>query len=245
MNEIMACMNQHVSVRSFTDQAIASELLEQLIACGQNASSSSFVQAYSVIRVTDSDKRSIIAQAAGNQRWIVEAAEFLVFCADMQRIQYCCEKAGQGQLQGYTEHFITATIYTALMAQNILLAAESNDLGGVFIGGIRNDPDTVCACLEIPDLVYPTFGLCLGWPKKKQQPKPRLPVQSILHEGGYQSHGIGQQVDQYDQQMHAYYASRSSNAKLTDWSEQTAMAVQGKTRDHMLTFLQQRGFLLR
>jgi nitroreductase len=31
----------------------------------------------------------------------------------------------------------------ALMAQNVLLAAESVGLGGVYIGGIRNDPQTV------------------------------------------------------------------------------------------------------
>lgn len=245
VNETMRCMNSHVSVRSFTSQAIQPDLLEQILSSGQAASSSSFIQAYSVIRVVDEEKRRIIARAAGNQRWIVQAAEFLVFCADMQRIQYCCEKEGQGELQGYTEHFMTATIDTALMAQNVMLAAESIGLGGVYIGGIRNNPQDVCECLELPELVYPAFGMCLGWPTKQGEPKPRFPLNSILHQDRYEKSNIQQQVDDYDLDMASYYAGRGANVKSTNWSRQSAQAVQGKTREHMLDFLQQRGFLRR
>lgn len=240
---MMRCMMRHVSVRSFTSQAIGEQLLEQILSCGQAASSSSFIQAYSVVRVVDEEKRSIIAKAAGNQRWIVNAAEFLVFCADMQRIQYCCEKEGQGALQGYTEHFITATVDTALMAQNVMLAAESHGLGGVFIGGIRNDPDTVSECLQLPHYVYPAFGMCLGWPAQQGDPKPRFPLHSILHQDQYETANINQQVEDYDREMSVYYAGRDTNVKNSNWSQQTARAVQGKTREHMLKFLQLRGFL--
>ena len=38
------------------------------------------------------------------------------------------------------------------MAQNVLLAAESVGLGGVYIGGIRNDPQRVVDKLDIPDM---------------------------------------------------------------------------------------------
>ena len=245
MNEMMRCMKSHVSVRSFTEQPIEQELLKQILGCGQAASSSSFIQAYSVIQVLDEEKRKLIARAAGNQRWIVKAAEFLVFCADMQRIQYCCDKQGQGELQGFTEHFMTATIDTALMAQNVMLAAESIGLGGVFIGGIRNDPQTVSESLQLPNYVYPAFGMCLGWPAQQGDPKPRFPLKGILHQDSYETGNISQQVDEYDQQMAAYYAGRDANAKTTNWSQQTAEAVQGKTREHMLEFLQRRGFLRR
>jgi nitroreductase len=238
-------MKNHVSVRCFTSQTIDALLLEQILSCGQTASSSSFVQAYSVIRVVDQDRRATIAEAAGNQQWIIEAAEFLVFCADMQRIQHCCQKEGQGDLQGNTEHFITATVDVALMAQNVMLAAESAGLGGVFIGGIRNDPRMVSECLQIPEHVYPVFGMCLGWPQKRGQHKPRLPLKVVLHQDQYEPRDIQQQVHEYDRNMAAYYSERGMNAKNTNWSTQTALAVQGKKREHMQAFLQQRGFLLR
>ena len=45
---------------------------------------------------------------------------------------------------GFVQQFIIATVDVALTAQNAMIAAESLGLGGVFIGGIRNDPEKVC-----------------------------------------------------------------------------------------------------
>lgn len=243
MNETQSLMHRHSSVRRFENRPIDSTLLESLITCGQAASTSSFIQAYSLVRVVDPRNRSRIAEAAGGQRWVVEAPEFLVICADLKRIDYCCEKAGAGHLEGWTEHFMAATIDAALMAQNLLLAAEAEGLGGVFIGGIRNNPHAVADCLGLPPLVYPAFGLCLGWPAEHNEVKPRLPVDVVLHQDAYDAESIPRQVDEYDAVMRAYYANRSNSQKQSDWSEQTARAVQGKKREHMLDFLRQRGFL--
>mgnify|MGYP006447696359 CR=1 FL=1 len=182
MNNVMKLMQEHSSVRSYTNDKIDLSLLQAIITSGQSAASSSFIQAYSVVRVVDSAKRNTIAEAAGGQGWIRDAAEFMVLCADMQRINYASIKNAEGELKGYTEHFLAATVDTALMAQNMLLAAESAGLGGVFIGGIRNDPEVVAETLALPKHVFPAFGLCLGWPEQKNAVKPRMPVSTILHQ---------------------------------------------------------------
>lgn len=243
MNTTTQLMRRHSSVRQFEKNPIDTALLNEIVACGQAASSSSFIQAYSVIRVVDADKRKLLAQAAGEQRYVEQAAEFLVICADLKRITYCCEKTDAGPLEGWTEHFMAATIDAALMAQNMMLAAESTGLGGVFIGGIRNDPQTVSECLELPDQVCPAFGLCLGWPTKRNPAKPRLPVDAILHQDRYDVSNIADNVDRYDADMREYYTNRQAFSKATDWSQQTAQAIQGKTRKHMLEFLRKKGFL--
>jgi len=77
--------------------------------------------------------------------------------------------ATKEMVSGFTEQFIIATV-------------ESLGLGGVFICGIRNDPEKVCTLLKIPDHVYPVFGLCLGYPDEKPEQKPRLPVNVVLKE---------------------------------------------------------------
>ena len=243
MNPLIDTLLNHRSVRQFTGQAIAPELLNTLLHCGQAAASSSFIQAYSVIRVTNAEHRARIAALAGGQVWIEQSPEFLVFCADLYRINQCCMAQGEGVLQGHTEHFIAATVDVALMAQNVLSAAESLGLGGVFIGGIRNDPETLSELLDLPDLVYPVFGMCLGYPNQETSLKPRLPVTSILHEGKYQTDLIQENIQQYDAQMQSYYQARTRNARTSTWSAQTAKAIQGKLRQHMLSFLQKRGFL--
>lgn len=245
VNPVIEQMQHHRSVRKYTNAKISDELLHTIIKCGQAAASSSFIQAYSIVRVTDPDNRSAIAEAAGGQPWIIQAAEFLVICADLKRIDHCCQKAEAGALQGYTEHFIAATVDAALMAQNLLLAAESEGLGGVFIGGIRNAPDMVADCLDLPELVYPAFGLCLGWPDQDPETKPRMPVKMVLHQDRYQTENINSNIDEYDALVKDYYSSREENKRASNWSSQTAAAIQGKKRTHMLSFLQGRGFLKR
>ena len=166
----------HQSVRRFLPRPLDPGLLESLIHCGQGAASSSFIQAYSVIRVTRPEARAAIAEAAGGQVWIEQAPEFLVFCADLSRINMASEAAGKGELEGFSEHGLAAVVDVALMAQNVLLAAESQGLGGVFIGGIRNNPQVIVDQLELPALVLPVFGMCLGWPNEAHEVKPRMPV---------------------------------------------------------------------
>jgi len=234
----------HRSVRRFQSRPLEEGQLEALIRCGQAAATSSFIQAYSVVRVTQPETRAVIAEAAGGQPWIVAAAEFLVFCADLHRVEQACRRAGQGELEGHAEHAVAAIVDVTLMAQNVLLAAESQGLGGVYIGGIRNAPDVVVDQLELPAQVMPVFGMCLGWPDEDNAVKPRQPVDMVLHQDRYRDVGEADYVD-YDAVMQGYYRQRGSNARVADWSCVTAKAVQGKKREHMLGFMQARGFFRR
>ena len=234
----------HTSVRRYTEEPIRPELLRTVIQAGQGAASSSFVQACSIIRVTRPEARQAIAEAAGGQAWIEQAAEFLVFCADLRRVDAACRRAGRGELEGWSEHGLIAVIDTALLAQNVLLAAESVGLGGVFIGGIRNDPRVVVDQLRLPHLVVPVFGMCLGWPAERPEVKPRMPVDMVLHEDEYRDPSAPE-IESYDATMAAYYRARSTNVKAADWTTTTAAATQGKKREHMLAFLQEHGFFVR
>lgn len=240
-NSVQTLQLAHHSVRRFTRRPLDPGQLEQLVRCGQAAPSSSFIQAYSLVRVSDADVRARIAEAAGGQRWVVEAAEFLVFCADLKRVDQACQARDMGELEGYAEHSLAAVVDVTLMAQNMLLAAQSQGLGGVFIGGIRNDPQLVVDLLHLPHLVMPVFGLCLGWPDESNEVKPRMPTSMILHQDTYRVAAEDELAD-YDRTMAAYYARRASNARLSDWRATTAQAVQGKQRRHMRDFLAAQAF---
>jgi len=241
VSSVMTQQLAHRSIRKYTDRPIDHELLASLIRCGQAAPTSSFIQAYSVIRVSGPETRQAIASAAGGQIWIERAAEFLVFCADLRRIDAACRRAGRGQLEGYTEHGLAALVDVALMAQNVLLAAESVGLGGVFIGGIRNDVALVADLLKLPELVAPIAGMCLGWPAEHPEIKPRLPHGLVLHQDEYRD-PLPDAMTAYDRRMAEYYHARTGGRKITDWTSTTAAAIQGKKRPHMLEFLRKRGF---
>lgn len=243
MNPIIEAQLNHRSIRKFTDKPVENDLLLDLIRAAQGAASSSFIQAYSLVQVTDTESRNKIAMLAGGQSWVEKAPEFLVICADLSRIEHCCVQEGMGSLEGHAEHFLAASVDAALMAQNLMLGAESVGLGAVFIGGIRNDPKQVSELLNLPNQVYPAFGLCLGWPDAEPDLKPRLPVDVILHKDTYDAARCAADVANYDEQMQAYYKSRGSNQRASNWSAQTAVAVQQKKREHLLNFLQDKGFL--
>jgi nitroreductase len=243
MNPVLEAQLAHKSIRKYTDKPIAPELLHKIIRCAQGAATSSFIQAYSLVQVTDVETREKIATLAGGQKWVAAAPEFLMICADLTRIEYASEKQGLGQLEGNTEHFLAATMDAALMAQNLMLGAESEGLGAVFIGGIRNDPEQVAELLALPEQVIPVFGLCLGWPDAEPDLKPRFPVEVVLHKDKYDASRCQSDVDAYDQQLHEYYLSRSDNQKASNWSEQSSAAVQLKKREHLLAFFQKQGFL--
>ena len=245
MNTIMETMLNHRSVRKYTEQPVSDDDLAAIIQCGQAAATSSFIQAYSVINVSNPEHRQAIATLAGGQIWVEKAPRFLVLCADLRRINHCAQQQGMGELEGQTEHFLAASVDVGLMAQNMMLSAESLGMGCVFIGGIRNDPAQVSQLLSIPKHVFPAFGMCIGWPDQQTEVKPRFPVDVILHQGQYQSDAIPDQVAAYDQAMSEYYQARTSNQRASDWSEQTAAAVQKKKREHMMAFLQDQGFLMK
>lgn len=240
-NPVIALLASHRSIRQYASEPIAPELLAELLRAGQAAASSSFVQAYSVVRVTRPETRAVLALAAGRQVWVERAPELLIFCADLRRLDSVCQTQGLGELEGWTEHGLAAVVDLALMAQNVLIAAESCGLGGVFIGGIRNDPETVSRVLELPKLVAPMFGLCLGWPAERPEIKPRMPLELILHQDRYRDPDP-QALAAYDRTIADYYAKRSANARSGDWSSTAARAIQGKRREHMLPFLQRIGF---
>ena len=245
MNQVIRLLQSHRSIRQFTGQKIEQEVVEELVRAGQGAPTSSFIQACTVMQVNDRGDREKLAEYAGNQVYVAEAPVFLVFCADMQRHRLVCRMQNTEMLSGYTEQFITATVDCALFAQNILTAAESLGLGGVFIGGIRNQIDKVADLLGLPDLVYPVFGLCLGYPDQDPEVKPRLPLSVVLKQDRYDDSGDEQVIGEYDNAVQTYYRTRSGGTKDMTWTQQIAGLLQKESRPHMQGFLQKKGFLLK
>ena len=243
MNPTIDLLKAHRSIRQFQNKQIKPDLFQDLIKAGQAAASSNFFQAATIIRVTDAKKRAKLASLANNQAYVETAAEFLVFCADMNRAASCCDLHGAEANTGFTEQFIIATVDAALVAQNIVVASESAGLGICYIGALRNNPAEVSKVLDLPHDTYPVFGLCLGWPDQDPEVKPRLPIDVVLQENSYGNAADGANLGDYDEAVRGYYANRSSNQKSMSWSEQMSGMLSKESRPHMLDFLKMRGFL--
>lgn len=245
MNSTIDLLLSHRSIRKFTDETVDQLTVDQVVSCGQAAATSSNVQAVTVVQVHDVAKRESLAAFAGGQPYVTSAGAFLVYCADMNRPKFACEKQGGDFSPGMTEHFIIATVDVALAAQNAVVAAESLGLGICYIGGLRNKPAEVSELLELPAHVYPVFGLCLGHPAQDPEVKPRMPLKAVLMHDKYDSNVFDSNVDQYDETVREYYKTRTGGKKDSSWSQEMKALVGKESRPHMSGFLKERGFLLK
>ncbi|MBU74893.1 MAG: oxygen-insensitive NADPH nitroreductase [Rhodospirillaceae bacterium] len=245
MSSTINVLSNHRSIRKFTEAPVGDDLLCKIIAAGQAAASSSFLQGVTIMRVTDPNKRAAFKEITGGQAYVETAPEFLVFCADLSRPMRCCATHGGTPYEGLTEHFIIATVDVALCAQNVAVAAESVGLGICYIGAIRNDAARSAELLDLPQQVYPVFGMCIGWPDQDPEVKPRLPLTVMLKEDSYGIDGEAEAIAIYDEEMRNYYATRSANIKIQGWSEQMAGLLGKESRLHMRPFLEGKGFLKR
>lgn len=242
MNETIELLLNHRSVRAYTDQAVAPETLARIIACAQMAPSSSHIQAYTIIDVTDCALREAIKAVSGGQRWVTEAPVLLVFCADLHRAGTHFPGLDETIL-GNTEFLVTGVIDVALAAQKALIAAQSLGLGGVIVGGIRNNVAKISETLGLPSLVFPVFAMCLGYPASVPDQKPRLPQALVLHRNCYDEPAEPELIAAYDQEMKAYYAERESNSHDACWTERCGHLLASKRRDEVDTDLKRAGFL--
>lgn len=225
----------HRSIRKFTDQPIAPELFETLIDAGRHASTSNHLQCVSIIRVTDSSLRQALAAASG-MAYVESCAEFLVFCIDFNKHK---QLNPQAQLD-WTEVSLIGAVDTGIMAQNVLLAAESVGLGGVYIGALRNQIEQVAELLDLPEYCVPLVGLCLGYPDQDPILKPRFPNALVCHENRYQP--LDQATfERYDAELTAYYQTRSG--KALSWLDGVQKTLNQPVRPHILPFFQKQGLL--
>ena len=166
----------------------------------------------------DSKKR--LAELCSDQQPIHESAAFLVFCADMHRLTLCAKMHGETDYDlGLTEAFVAAVVDTALVMQNTAIAAESTGLGICMIGAMRDHPFEVREVLRLPEHVLAVAGMCLGWPAKKFEPKPRLPLEAVWHREHYRSDGeVTPLIDAYDGILSAFHQSQGMRAADSPWS---------------------------
>ncbi len=198
---LMEAMRRHRSIRRYRPDPLPAGMLEAIISCAQMASTSSFLQQYSVVAVEGEARKDRLAALCGNQEQIRQCPTFLAFCADLHRLKRVCEREGTQIQTEYVEAFLTAAVDAALLAQNVALAAESLGLGIVYIGAIRNNPAEIVTELALPDLVFPVTGMCLGYPGERPKAKPRLPLPAVLHREHYQQEEMDTHLDAYDAEI--------------------------------------------
>ncbi len=250
-SETLAVLLAHRSVRAYSTEPLPPATLPTLVAAAQSASSSSNLQAWSVVAVEDAERKSRLAVLAGNQRHIVDAPLFLVWLVDLSRLSFMAAARGQPSLGlDYLESFLMGAVDASLAAQNAVIALEAMGLGVGYIGAVRNKPAAIAAELGLPPQVFALFGLCVGHPDphKPADIKPRLPQSAVLFRERYgSSEAKVEAIDAYNQRLRVF--QREQGLTAVDWSTQASDRIRDEKslsgRDVLRGVLNTLGFPLK
>ena len=239
MNDIIERMLAHRSIRTYTDEPVPTEDIHAAVEAGQKAATSSNIQTYSIVHVTDAAMREALVSISGGQEKVLDCGAFFVLCADMRRHALLAERCGV-PCEENVESFLLSVIDTALFAQNMALAFESMGWGTCYIGGIRNDLQAVQDLLHLPHRVSPLFGMTVGRPAEDPWPRPRFPISMVLQENGVMSDAdVLAGCDAYDELMKDYYLKRGASGRT--WCGQMERFYEQPKRPHLQAFFESKG----
>ncbi len=219
MNDTLKLMQAHRSTRSYTDQPVSDEMLDDIIKAAWRAPSSMNAQEISLVVVRDAARRARIAEIAGGQAWIAQAPVFITLVIDFHKTALGVAKAGQTQIiQESMEGFGVAAVDAGITLGLLMTAARSLGLGIVPIGGIRRNPQAMIDLLELPVLTFPLVGLCIGHIANDAPLKPRMDISTFRHDERYNASGYAAAIDAYDDSLMEYWNQLGRDDGLP-WSE--------------------------
>jgi nitroreductase len=198
----------HRSVRRFLPEPLAPSVLPTLVAAAQSAPTSSNLQLWSVVAVTDPARLARVARLSGEEDHVRDAPLLLVWVADVARVRALAASRNTPlHATGYLETTVTAFLDTALAAQNAVVAAESLGLGTVYLSGVRDRPEALAAELKLPRGTVPVVGLVVGRPDPAcpGRVKPRLPQAVVLHHETYDTARQLRPLAAYERRMTDFY----------------------------------------
>ncbi|MEH7094445.1 NADPH-dependent oxidoreductase [Neobacillus vireti] len=224
MNETIEILRNHRSVREFNpEKEVSGDQIETIIEAALAGPNWINGQQVTVIEVREPERKSALAKAAGNQRWIEEAPVFLVFCMDFYRAKLAAEKNGTDfKVVEDLEAILIGSTDVGIALGSAVIAAESMGLGIVPIGGLRRNPQAFVDVLNLPEYVFPISGLVVGHPRNVPGQKPRLPLKATLQKEQYDAKIQKEIIDQYDQTISSYLSQRTNGQDSSDWSSKIA-----------------------
>ena len=243
---VLATQLRHRTVRRYRTDPLAHHVVPTLVAAAQSAPTSSNLQLWSVVAVTDPVRKARLAALAGDQEHVRTAPLLLVWLADVARAR----ALGEGEGVGRAARAVRARARVgghgaARRGENAVVAAESLGLGTVYIGALRNHPAQVAAELGLPGGGVAVVGGVVGAPAPAgggRGPRRRRGA-AVLHAERYRAVGQDQHVAAYEERIAPFYREEGLDG---GWRDRVVdrLRVPGalRGRAHLRTTLAALGF---
>ena len=98
-------------------------------------------------------------------------------------------------------------------------------------------------CFALPELVFPMFLLCLGYPQTLPEQRPRLDRQFLYDVDRYPKLPDAQQLAAYEESVRQYFLRASGGKSDRGWTPRCRFAISNKPRYELEAFLKKAGFM--
>jgi FMN reductase (NADPH) len=247
-NPTIDIMLNRKSIRKYTGEMPAEEVIQAVVRAGQQAPFAS--QLCSVLL---------------NRKKGVPFGAPLLFtiCVDLHRMEIVMSKRGWKKVTNDLSILIFGIQDASLMAENMVIAAESFGMGSCFLGSAPYMAEKIARKYKLPPRVFPLVQLVMGYPAENPPPRPRYPLSFTLFEDVYPEFSeadIEQAMKQMDEGYLAqdYYRKGKIKIRLEPGREETFTYDNYSWTEHisrkwgqwyaspaeLLAKLAQRGFLV-
>ncbi len=170
-NPVVRTMLQRKSIRRYSDQMPSDEVLETVVRAGQQAPFAH--QLCSLLLCRNREKNPF------------HAPLHFTVCVDAHRMERVMARRDWVLVTNDLSLLLFGIQDAALMAENMVIAAESLGLGSCFLGGAPYQAEAIIEEYRLPSRVFPLVGLAMGYPDEDPPPRPRYPMEFALFEDRY------------------------------------------------------------
>ncbi|MFW9870721.1 MAG: nitroreductase family protein [Candidatus Thorarchaeota archaeon] len=257
-NIVLDTINKRRSIREYLDKPVSDQVLSQILEAGFRAPFAA--QLCSVIYTRSREKM----KEAGIGVYPT-APVHMIFFIDFARLEKIMKH--RGHEYGYDDMMALwlGLQDVVLMIENLIIAAESLDLGSVLYGLAPLRADSIAATFNVPKRVFPVVGLSIGYPDPAEETelRPRFPLEMAAFEDEYRNHtdeDIKACMKVMDEGFitQGYYIKSRTKVDLVDkedtigfdkysWSEHISRKFRSAFRrgDPLLEILRRHGFDLK
>jgi FMN reductase (NADPH) len=170
-NAVIETMLNRKSIRRYTEESPSDQILATIVRAGQQAPF-----AYQVCSLLLSRNR---------ERNPFSAPLLFTICVDSHRHEQIMARRNWQMVTNDLSLLFFGIQDAALMAQNMVIAAESLGLGSCFLGGAPYRAKAIVKEYKLPQRVFPLVQLAMGYPAENPPPRPRYPIEFSLFEDEY------------------------------------------------------------
>ncbi len=172
MNEVIKIINERVSLRRYAEKEISNDHLDLLLESAIKGPTAGNQMLYSILLIRDAATKDKLSETCNHQPFIKKAPLIMIFLADHQKWMdyYAYEgtaeyaKSNNMKFEGPKESELLLAVEDAMIAaQNVVIAAESLNIGSCYIGNILERYEIHKELFNLPDWAFPIGMLTLGY----------------------------------------------------------------------------------